>query len=200
MQFRGFRVSVMRWAIGILGPLFASACVVPNLVEYYYMSFVDVPGIKVLEYGKADLWPMFGHEEMPIRYELKRDKYILFLSTDIQVIAGGGGKVTLKTDRANLHVRVISTTKKHDTSNSCGVAGFGSNRTLDDMRERKVLHLWGQASAYCGGTASGGRALFDRMPGVLDHQLINDDGEVVAEERLRFTLVRNGTYLGGHGP
>ena len=190
----------MRWAIVISGSLLSGACVTPNLVEYYYMSFVDVPGIKVLEYGKADLWPMFGHEEMPIRYELKRDGYTLFLSTDIQRIAGGGGRVMLKTGCADLHARVISTTKEHSTSNSCGVTGFGANRTFDEIREWKALDLWGAAGAYCGRTESGRRVLFDRMPGVLDYQVINDDGEVVAEERLHFTLVRNGTYLGGHGP
>ena len=189
----------MRWAIVISGSLLAGACVTPILVEYYYMSFVDVPGIKVLEYGKADLWPMFGHKEMPIRYQLKRNRYTLFLSTDTQMIAGGGGEVTLKTGRADLHVRVVTSAKEYGTLNNCGVASFGANRTFDEIREWKALDLWGTASAYCGVTESGGQVLFDGMPGVLDYQIINNDGEIMAEDRLHFTLVRNGTYLGGHG-
>lgn len=79
----------MREVIVILGAFLVGACT-PNLSAYYYMSFVDIPDIKVLEYGKADYWPMFGHKEMPIRYELKRDGYTLLLSADTQHL---GGKV-----------------------------------------------------------------------------------------------------------
>ena len=189
----------MRLAIAISGVLFAGACA-PNLIEYYYMSFVDIPGIKVLEYGKSDAGISLGHKEMPLRYELRRNKYTLLLSMDVQSIGGGGGAVMLKTDHKDLHVRVVSTPKEHSISGSCGVAGFGGQRTLDELKEWKALHLWGRAVAYCGKTELGRRVLFDQMPGVLDYQIINNDGNIVAEERLHFTLVRNGTYIGLHGP
>ena len=197
MQFRGFRGSVMRSAIAISGALLVGACT-PVLVEYHYMSFVDVPGIKVLEYGKVDVRPMFGHKDMPLQYELKRDEYTLFLSVDMRAI--GGERMMLKTDRTDWHVRVVDR-PEYDTPNSCGAVGrFVSRRTIDEMREKGVLHLWGVASAYCGKRESGGRVLIDKMPGVLDYQILNDDGDIVAEERLHFKLVRNGTYLGADGP
>ena len=183
----------MREVIVILGAFLASACT-PKLSAYYYMSFVDVPGIKILEYGKADWWPLFGHEEMPIRYELKRDGYTLLLSVDVQHL--GGKVMMLKTENSGMHVRVVSTTKEHDTPNSCGVSvPFGDRWTIYEMKEQKILRFWGKASAHCGKQESGGRILSDQMPGVLDYQIINDDGGLVAEERLNFAVFQNGTYL-----
>ncbi len=48
--------------------------------DYEYISLVD--SMDILEYGKTELRNVREHDDMPIKYKLERDRYILFASVD----------------------------------------------------------------------------------------------------------------------
>jgi len=50
-----------------------------NFYEYKYISLENIPEIQILSYGKSELSHLQLSNEMPIRYKLIREKYILKL-------------------------------------------------------------------------------------------------------------------------
>lgn len=52
----------------------------PN--DFDYQHFVLTDGMEAVEYGQTELRNMHAHSDMPIRYKLKRDQYILYATVE----------------------------------------------------------------------------------------------------------------------
>ena len=62
----------------IISSLFVFGCYYDY--DYEYISLAQ--SMEILEYGKTELGNVRDHHDMPIKYELERDQYILYAAVD----------------------------------------------------------------------------------------------------------------------
>lgn len=55
---------------------------VPNEYPYKYISLEGISDLEVLTKGRSNLKGLKNHDEMPIKYEMKRDGYTLIFEVD----------------------------------------------------------------------------------------------------------------------
>ncbi len=152
--------------------------------DYKYISLEQLDGIQIISHGKSELSGLILDNEMPVRYELARKNYVLIFELDkknywpsIFVSAKSLSNVGLIIEAGSVGF--------------CG--GFedmGFQYMIDNMPA--LRYVWRPAlNRYC------------RVSGIEDYpieQIIsfvvkNKEGRNLGEEKLPFTLKRNGTYF-----
>jgi hypothetical protein len=75
-ELKDNRLKIKKVTFSLLVILLSTGCY--KSYPYYYISLEKTPDIQVKAYGKTQIGDTKFHKEMPIRYELKREQYILF--------------------------------------------------------------------------------------------------------------------------
>lgn len=143
---------------------------VPVRFVYRYVSLEDVPGIRVEKRGKLDFEKAQDHAEMPFEYTLDRERYRLSFSrvfdgrSDMEIRASGDGQ-----DSLGLLPRSDRTQF--------------SERPCDRLFVRQgALHFsWTCELAY-------------KYQWFISFDVTDSAGQVIGEENIPFTIVRNGHW------
>ena len=159
--------------ISILGFL-VSGCV-PMSFKYRYISFEKIPNIQILTYEKSEVNSLKFHGPMASRYQLERNLYTLFLNIDKH---SKRPSVFIKLQQHN----GINIMVKGVSISNCG--GFDS---LHENGAELRYEWWGFIKQECL------RANTDEQ--IISFQVLNEEGNILKEEKLPFILKENGIYF-----
>ena len=161
--------------------LFSVGCV-PKFFEYKYISLEQLEGVQVISHGKSEISHLLSDNEMPVRYELARESYILVFELDKKYYWPSIFVGSKSLSNVGLIIEAIAI-------GDCGRFDVWGTYTIDNLQA--LRYVWSPAgSINC------------RVSDIEDYpaqQIIgfvvkNQEGKVLGEEKLPFTLIRNGTY------
>jgi len=168
----------MRLAWSLTVALVLSGCV-PIPREYYYISLTEAEGLEVVEYGTTSR-TAFLQKPMPVRYRLIRASYIVELefgktefqpSLRVRAVCSSGTPLLIGTE---------------DDERSCSGWVFGLNSELEVGEENRFMWtVMGRPKCLAPGEVSAERF-------AIAFKVLDAEGNVIGEERLPFTVERNG--------
>ncbi len=160
---------------------------VPVFLRHYYISLEDIPEIQVLEYGTYDYGPFFFNDDMPTKYVLSREKYIIYFDiTKSGIVITGLFIYSVSHDGSSLVIK----TKK--ITGNCG--GFFPSYNMREASSRNpnaVPYLWGVYRQYCNPKKEDILRNYEEI--VFD--VVDEEGNVLGSESLSYDLIRNGVYI-----
>lgn len=173
--------------------IFGVSCTTVHV--YKYISLEKIEGIRITSYGSSNLHGLESDEEMPIRYELKREDYVLIMMLDVTSYWPSIFVSSRLIDGSNLLIEEVSI-------GNCGSFDSGA-------RYKKGGLFFGSgvrykkdglfAARYSWSPAFHSKCVVDGNQDYSDEQIIgfrikNQRGAILGEERLPFILVTNGIY------
>ena len=170
-----------------LSLLLISACA-PVFYNYYYISFEGYPDIKVLHYGESKVSNLKHHEEMPIKYQLSKESYTVYL--DLDLVTNGGPRLFIKAKKKNgspLDIHGV-VTSNIAPSKRCGL--FDEPYPQDKVPVNELVKVYNWYLSRNGCSMSDDNT--NRM--VVSFEVINDN-KVIGKEVLPFKIVHNGFYI-----
>lgn len=167
--------------ITLLTLFFSTGCMTKSY-DYEYISLEKVSDIKTISYGQSEMSRVKSNADMPIRYELHRENYILVFEIDKKAHWPSIYVSVKSLDGAALTIKAIY------TSDCGGFDGLGIDYELDGMQALRYEWL-PLLSRDCKVAESGDYS----SQQVIGFKVENQGGEL-SEERLPFTLIKNGTY------
>ena len=162
--------------LGVLVMLFSASCV--RWYDYKYISLEQVQGIRVVSRGRPDRSSIQADKEMPLRYELNRDRYVLLFELDENRYW------------SSIFIGARSMSGVVFAVEPLPVAACG--RFDKSLSNQTVKYVWIPAAfvADCP---------VQENEGYVSHQVIrfsvkDREGKTLGEEHVPFVLVRNGSY------
>ncbi len=167
----------MRMASALAAVVLLGGCV-PVPYKYYHMSLAEVEGLEVVEYGTP--LQAFFQKPVPIHYRLSRASYFVELELE-------------KSDfQPALRVSAASTSgnalliQTRDDERSCVGWRFGLSNQLK-VRENNVFMWTVMGRSKCLAPGEVGAERF-----AIAFKVVDAEGNILGEERLPFTVERNG--------
>lgn len=166
--------NIFSWLFSFMGCTLMVGCA-PHYSKYQYIEPIDEVS-RVIEQGKSEVSGLKKHKLMPIRHELARDKYLIYLDVDV------------KSFWPSVYITVESSGKKLSLQRAgqgqCG--GFYSypyRESIDD-KVNELRYEW-SPPFFCPYSAP------DDSPKIISFSVFDGD-ELIAQEELHFSLIENG--------
>jgi hypothetical protein len=154
--------------------LFFNGC---SVFHYYYISLEEVPDIQVLQYGKY-YRELENHESMPIYYKLVRDKYILYFNVDTEYPVP---VIIIRARTYNAIDLVIE-----GINDGCGK--FSLQKLSYPKPPQPTRYTWEERpKKSC--------SFDDPDKQIMKIKVLDQKGNLLGQEKLRFSLVKNGTKV-----
>ena len=151
--------------------------------DYKYISLEQLEGIQIKSYGKSELPRLKSDNKMPVRYELVRENYILIFELDKKNHWPSIFVSSKSLSNVGLIIEAVS------IGECGGFDNWGIQYTIDNLQA--LRYVWSPAfNRNC--RVSGNEDYpIQQMIGFV---VKNKEGKILGEEKLPFTLIRNGTY------
>ena len=151
--------------------------------DYKYISLEQLDGIQIISHGKSELSGLKSDNEMPVRYELARKNYVLIFELDkknywpsIFVSAKSLSNVGLIIEAGSF--------------GSCGgFEDWGFQYMIDNLPA--LRYVWSPAFNINCRVRDNEDYPIEQ---IISFAVKNKEGKILGEEKLPFTLKRNGTY------
>ncbi|MBT5027336.1 MAG: hypothetical protein HOM97_02995 [Nitrospina sp.] len=138
---------------------------------YHYISLVKVPDIQVLEHGISER-DIENHELMPIYYKIERNLYIIYLIMD--------------TKYPSPRIRIQARTQNAIDLEIVPGKKYGCGKFYVESQWAGARYTWAKDfDRAC--------AFYDSDRQIIHFHVFDREGVSLGEEKLRFSLIRNGT-------
>lgn len=163
----------------ILSPIFVSACV-PTPHKYYYISLEENSGVNVIGYGESQVDNLSLHKKMPVKYEINRENYKVYLSVDLEQELPTLFVESKKNDGT---VLIISSENKPEN------CGFFSDPYSQVNGKKIKIYTWYIFREECS------LSEVYRKDMIINFDVMDLDNRVIGRESLPFSLIYNGIYV-----
>lgn len=162
--------------------LFSVGCMSKSF-DYKYISLEQFEGIQVISHGRSELSRLKSDNEMPIRYELARENYVLIFELDKKNHWPSVFVSSVSLSNVGLIIEAIA------VGDCGGFDDWGIQYKIDNLQA--LRYVWSPAfNRNC--QVSGNEDYPSQQ--MIGFVVKDQGGNILGEEKLPFTLIRNGTY------
>ena len=162
--------------------IFSVGCICKKF-DYKYISLEQLNGIQIISHGKPEIPHLKSDNEMPVRYELAREKYVLIFELDKM---NHWPSIFVSAKSMSNVGHIIEAVSVGDCG---GFDDWGTQYTIDNLQA--LRYVWSPAfNRNC--QVSGNEDY--PVQQIIGFVVKNKEGKILGEEKLPFTLIKNGTY------